>query len=109
MSGTSPSARQWAFEVDHNYNTSHHQNEFDHISIYVRIIYLELQLGIDEGRRTGAIPYESSIYRRLVLLETSLGLDSATRSFGSNAVERLNFLETTLAGLTVEDMAHHLP
>ena len=109
MSGSPPSARQWAFEVDHNYNTAHHQNEFDHISIYVRIIYLELQLGIDEGRRTGAIPDESSIYRRLVLIETSLGVDPATRCFGSNAVERLNYLETTVAGLTIEDMAHHLP
>ena len=111
-----PEARKWkqkrvgVYFPEHSaperyYESSHNQNEFDHISIYVHISYLELQLGIQKDREEGMILDETDISERLFVIEDSLGVRPATRRPTSkNALERLNHLETAIAGLTVEQL-----
>ena len=78
------------------YDSTHHQHEFDHFSIYARLDFIECHAGIEE--RSAVESSEDAIPKRLLALEQIISGIDPVRSKLDPPLERLNHLETGVIG-----------
>ena len=91
------------------YDSVHHQHQFDHFSIYVRLSFLESEAGIATETRSAVESSEGSIPTRLRAIEAVMSGDPATRTTLNPPLERLNYLETTVVGFTAAHVTRLRP
>ena len=93
------------------YDSVHHENEFDHgsmFSVYDRISSLEGEIGFDAETRSAVGSSEGSISLLLRTLDVAVGVDPAQTSAGS-PLERPNHLETRVVGYTAAKVSSLRP